>query len=444
MSFSKITIDATRSNPDKIYYNATIINNSIVTTQSTDDPDVTFEDSRQNPIIADGSLYKVSVQNFTMNGATKTLPLFIPVIADPSTDFSTTIYTVSVGVYANSNYYLATAPVIWDTEVSAKFIPTPSLGPVQLESDYYYCYTYSHWVNLVNLALRAAWTDATSQATALGETFGTQCPFMEFNENTGLFSLNQDAITSICPVGDSLPVPYGFTNTNPGGSYVTGEYSFVGMNTNLEGLLTNFPSDYYSTGIEWQTSGLVLPEVVIDMGLTNLYTTSPVTSDNSIGLSVKTQPTVSSFFLTNPFTNDNTGSAYIRLTQDYSSTGSLWSPISSFVLGTTQIPVRNESSSNPILLGESSIGTNDGNSGTFQKVLIEFPINAVTADIWRGWVSYEPLIPTYSSLSPSHESITDLDLQLYWRNRLTNSLNPIRLYNQGTVTFRLLFEKRSV
>jgi hypothetical protein len=267
---------------------------------------------------------------------------------------------------------------------------------------------------------------------------------MEFNENTGLFSINQDAITSICPVGDSLPVPYGFTNTNPGGNYVTGEYSFVGMNTNLEGLLTNFPSDYYSTGIEWQTSGLVLPEVVIDMGLTNLYTTSPVTSDNSIGLSVKTQPNVSSFFLTNPFTNDNTGSAYIRLTQDYSSTGSLWSPISSFVLGTTQIPVRNESSSNPILLGESTIGTGEGNSGTFQKVLIEFPINAVTADIWRGWVSYEPLIPIYSSLSPSREAITDLDLQLYWRNRLTNSLNPVRLYNQGTVSFRLLFEKRSV
>jgi hypothetical protein len=120
----------------------------------------------------------------------------------------------------------------------------------------------------------------------------------------------------------------------------------------------------------------------------------------------------------------------------------MWSPVASFVLATTQIPVRNEQMANPIVLGTANIGDQQASSGSFQKVLIETPINALTADIWKGWVLYEPLIPKYSALDPSHDGIQNIDINVYWRNRLTNALIPVRLPNQGSVSFRLLFKKR--
>jgi hypothetical protein len=72
MSFTKVCIPGKRSDPDKIYYNANVINSSRATTGSTYPP-LTFGDDRQNPIVNDTADYKVSVQDFVINGGSKTL-----------------------------------------------------------------------------------------------------------------------------------------------------------------------------------------------------------------------------------------------------------------------------------------------------------------------------------------------------------------------------------
>ena len=554
-SFSTVQIEGTVAAPDRIYYNGTVINNNFSTVKQEDDPPLRFQDQRQNPLVPDASNYEVAVQNFSLNGCSKSLPLFIPQInpkdvtveitqiistrvpiptlpgnpqqygpyckveyftttptglfigatidsvlstpfdsnydfpsqtvktpqkiiavtaysftlqfatnpgtwtgpglaiatyKDP-TDVTTTIYNVSVGIYNASGptYTIVTEPIIWVSENRAKYTYVPSTSlPVQAESDYYYCYTYSHWISLVNIALTKAWKLARV-APLGGSTAGTQCPFMEFDELSGLFSINQDANTCMTPYGTSLPPPYGVASsaTSPSGTYTTGEYSFVGWNTCLDNLFSNIPSIYYSVGQEWATQPLILlPENVIDTGLTiNLITGAQETIDYPTGLSLKTKPSLSSFQLTNPFTDDVIPNAFfVRLTEDFKSTGGTWSPIASFVLATTQIPVRNEASANPVTFGTANIGSGSANSGSFQKVLVEVPINATTADIWKGWVLYEPLIETYSSLDPSHDGVQDVDVNLFWRNRLTNSLIPVRVPNQSSMTFRLLFKRKLV
>jgi hypothetical protein len=98
--------------------------------------------------------------------------------------------------------------------------------------------------------------------------------------------------------------------------------------------------------------------------------------------------------------------------------------------------------SNPITLGQQNIGTQNKSGSAFQKVLIETPVNAVTSDIWRGWILYEPLTPTYSSMEDSKVALYELDFYVYWRNRLTGSLIPLKLYNEGTFSIRLLFDKQ--
>ena len=539
MSFSNVEIEGKKAAPDRIYYNATVVNNTFSTIQQNDDPTVVFQDQRQNPLVPDASSYEVSVQNFTLNGAPKTLPLFIPQISPPlsgpsvagvtavvtnstiqsntispptfykqikynvansfsvgnkvndvsgffesflnfdkpqeiiacnATSFTiidysgdavngtytppgnvnfvfqdptvidTTIYTITFSCYDGTVQHSATMPILWVPENKAPYtaVPTTAL-PVQLESDYYYCYTYTHWVQLVNTALRTAWTTAGG-----GSLFGTQCPWFEYDETTGLFSINQDSKTCMTPVGNAtpLPAPYNVSYT-AAGLYQTGEYSFVGMNTCLESLFSNFNSTYYAYGQYWGGGAFFLPEVVIDMGLPVNLLTSAVTTNSAVGVSLRTQPKTSIFQLANPFDyTPITTATFVRLVQDYISTGGIWSPCASFVLGTSQIPVRNEASANPITFGKANVGSGQSNSGTFQKVLIETPINALKADYWKGFIFYEPTTLTYSSLDPSHDGVSDVDISLYWRNRLTNSLIPVRLPNQGSVSFRLLFKKK--
>jgi hypothetical protein len=255
-----------------------------------------------------------------------------------------------------------------------------------------------------------------------------------------LFSIFQDANTSLVPYGDPLQAPFDSAiSATPG--YVTGEFSFAGMNSNLQNLISNFPTIYYGANDLFRnTAGQFLPEYVIDMGLTNLDVASPAVGTQALGLGLKQ---ITSSPLVNPFTNAAiANSSFIQLIQDYNSTGSMWSPIASIVIGTTQVPIRNEYVANPVLSGGNNLGIENQSGGSFQKVLIEAPINAVTAEIWRGWILYQPLVPTFSSLDPNHSTLVDIDFQVFWRSRLTNSLIPMRMLNTGSMSIRLLFEKK--
>jgi hypothetical protein len=256
-------------------------------------------------------------------------------------------------------------------------------------------------------------------------------------------------MTPYLALAGSLPPPYESavspsTTSANGGTYFTGEYSFVGMNTCLENLLTNFNSIYYGAGIQWASSGLFLPENVINMGLPIDLQTGVITQTTPVGVSLRSQPKTSIFQLVNPFAGTPLAYAFFaRLPQDFISTGGCWSPIASFVLATTQIPVRNEATANPISFGSANVGGQNSSGGAFQKVLIETPVDAVTADYWKGWILYEPKLEVYSSLDPSHDGISDIDVNLFWRNRLTNSLIPVRVPNQGSMSFRLLFRRKA-
>jgi len=450
MSFSSVTIQGKQATPDRVYYNGTVVNNSLTSIQLVDDPAITFKDQRQTALIVDAHNYEISVMNFSLNGCPKTLPLFIPQIGATSpSDINTTIYSITFGVQHGSTYDVVTKYVIWRPENQASYtlVPTTAL-PIQKETDYYYCYTYSHFICQVNAALNAAWVEAGGGGNPAFYAFGTQCPFFEFDEVTGLFSLNQDSNTCLTPYDTTLPSPYATatytTASNPAGAdYASGEYSFVGMNSCLENLLTNFAATYYSADQLWAAQpGKYLPEIVIDTGLPIDLKTETADTDTPVGLTLRSNPKSSIFQLVNPFNGAAIQKAFFaRLTQDYISTGGCWSPIASFVLATNKIPVRNEANANPVTFGSSNLA-GIPSSGAFQKVLIETPIQALRADIWKGNILYEPSLELFASLEPSHEGISEVDITLFWRNRLTNSLVPVHIPNQGSMSFRLLFKRK--
>jgi len=494
MSFTPQVVTGSSADGEYVYYNATVVNNKVQTEKRTADPELYFQDTRQNPLIKDSAKYVMSVDNFTISGAQKNIPLFIPQIQpgviNPITgqpDINLTIYTVTFGIFINNpvspglspiggSVITATVPITWVPEnIGQTVIATPTTTtPRQEESPYYYCYTYQHWVNLMNNALTAAWRDVIYKTQTLWSTFEigpaiTKCPFFEFNPETGLFSLCQDGNTAwvsngtniagdfqvySAPQGVSDAIqPYGpFAGPNAGDWGTNqGEYSFVGMNSNLEGLISNFDTVYFgfqnplallSTGGSIYTatdSYVVAPGNVVWTDNTTVYYPDFVFNclpDQLAGTIFQLQPPFDSPAATPVIT-------YIRNRQNYISTGSLWSPVASFVLTTSTIPVRFEGTAAPVDLGASNQGGTTASSGASQKVLLEVPINALTADMWRGFIDYKPLVPLFSSLDPVHDGIINLDVKVCWRNRLTNSLIPLTMYNSSSFTMRLRFVRKA-
>jgi hypothetical protein len=518
MSFTQRVQSGASADGEYVYYNATIVNNTVVTTQTTDDPQVYFQDTRQYPLIKDTSQYVVSVDNFSLNGATKSLPLFLPQIA-VGTDINKTIYTVSIGLTVgtaigsgtatttSTQTFVATIPLCWIPENQTAYTIVPTTAtPRQAETNYYFGYSYEHWVDILNNALTQAWRAVMYEANLLQGVGGTRCPYFQYDPNSGLFSLIQDSLTSWLPYGTQKLAPTAVSSASQGVSdpsqpfapffptntyygsgqgtttgtgsgtgtsgavayssvpYGSSEFSFVGMNSNLEGLMTNFDTIYFggnskvitssATSYSYtQASSVVYPPGNIGIGT---GTTSSGTGTISTWLAGTTLPVYYPENIINVVPDPNSiltlsppwSSAsspliyYFRETQNYISTGSLWSPIASFVLTTNQIPVRLEQNSNPVELGDSNSGGATGLSGSSQKVLLETPIDCVTADLWRGFVLYKPLTPLFSALDPSEGGLTNLDLRLGWRSRLTNEVIPVLLYNSGTVSFRLRFVKK--
>lgn len=493
MSFTPQVVTGSSADGEYIYYNATVVNNTVTTDQRAEDPELVFQDTRQNPILKDSSKYVLSVDGFTLDGPQKNFPLWIPQI-QPGTDIDLTIYTVTFGVFLqgltgggapnpaggiqNGTWVQATIPLTWIPENYLKRtapIPTTAF-PRQQETSYYFGYSYDHFVNLLNNALSAAWRDVIQKTKSIGAWTaagaGTQCPFFEFNPETGLFALCQDAQTSFLPFGTPARGPtevYSvgqgisdalcpFTPFGPStaANYITGEFSYVGMNANLEGLMTNFDTFYYGyrNGVLLNTAGgmaqgysytetqsqAVAPSAVVWSALSTVYL--PEFFFNTIPNPSRPD---SVFVLPPPYASPTNAvtPTYIRDIQNYVSTGSLWSPIASLVLVTGTLPVRFEYNAAPVDLGNSNVGGTTASTGASQRVLLEVPINALTADMWRGFIDYKPLVPLFSSLDPVHDGITNLDVRLCWRSRLTNSLIPVKMYNSSNFTLRLRFVRRA-
>lgn len=482
MSFSKQIVTGASADAEYVYYNATVINNTVKTDQQADDPNLYFQDTRQNPIIKDTAKYVVSVDNFTINGGQKNLPVFIPQIV-VGNDINLTIYSVTFGCVVSATtgsgtgtggtYFQATVPITWIPENQARWTRVPTTAsPTQEETPYYYCYTYDHWVALMNNALATAWRDVRSKAlnTVAGGIMGTQCPYFTFDQNTGLFSLNQDAQSSWLPKGTSplaeadppssatqgvsdAMCPYTPFGASTASGYSDGEYSYVGWNTNLDLLISNLDTIYFGNTITPITAATAGYNLVLNSSVI----TSPASAgtwsgpqqlyypENVVNVIPKQDRYGSNVFtLTTPYSSPTTAATpvYICNTQDFISTGTMWSPIASFVLSTATIPVRFEANANPVIIGTANNGGATAVSGASQKVLLETPIDAVTADIWRGFVQYKPLTPIFSALDPCHDGLTNLDVSFFWRNRLTNSLIPLQNTNAGSVSFRLRFVKK--
>jgi len=453
--------------PEEVYYNATVINANTQPSSQFSASQIQFYDARDIPILKDASLYKLEVQNFALDGAVKNIPIFIPIIQTIGgviTDIKQTIYVITLGWTNGTSYVVSQKAVFWQPQEQSPEIPVPIPGtPVQSDSPYYYCYDFQWFVSLLNLTLRQAYDEIVAYANAnLGGFGGTMCPFYSYDSETRKFSISQDVNTCTVPFGDAINTTsntYGYSPYYPAlvspatnssaGVYIPGEYTFLGVNSNLNALMANLSSTYNGYN-QFLVPGLgaYYPEYQYNMPLTStapiqhVYSGFSFQDTNSLLTNVGV--------LLNPFTGQtditpvgeglggvSTASYLVSIEQE-SSVDTLWTPVSTWVITTNNIPIINENVSNPVDIGSANTGTNQGGSSAFSRIVLETPYDPQQMD----YIFYAPSVETYTSLSPSKNPLRTIDFQMWWRNRLTNKLVPLTLPNSGSATLRLRFKKR--
>ena len=368
--------------------------------------------------------------------------------------------------------------------------PVTGIKKQDLSSRYYWIYTYKHFAQLVNNTFEAAMYDAWNNfksewlATPLMSSafpyptyndwlLAHDKPFIKYDEETRLFSIYGDT-RAFNVSGQLSPIP-NFYGTNPLGTniaipafvpsvYAPGDpaapnseaYLRLFFNGNLFGLLSNFNNTFLgASGQDAIQFPLTPAPIVIGQVAANfppysytneiLFTNQQYTNilnNNPLlqGLNAVPPPVYNPYFLI-PTVSQN---LYWVAKQDYPSTGSLWSPVSAIVFTSTMLPLKKEYTAAPIAIGEGNVNGGVGSTSAFEPIICDFVVDQAIekAEGWRDFSLYEPSAEyKMVSMNASHEEIRNIDIQVFWKYRLTGELIPLTMFNTSDVSIKMMFRK---
>lgn len=512
-----MTVGGTVDEPDYVYYNADIINNSTddlpASGLAPPDPLIRFNETRDTALLKDCSKYHFSIIRFTMNGANRDLPLFIPNIQTGVSQNNPDLTNYSVAISYQQSWATATGQVdvavapdptyiIYESEtLNASLAPVPATPVLQqdLSTRYYWVYTYQHWIDLVNDTFNAAHNAGTvgagganqgtfAQFQAAWTASGTTSPFpyanfaaFQANVNTPQMIFNEEQKPLFSIYGDSdgfgtrlepfvnqqwsnttaylagavvfyLGVPYvavapvlgtapgvvpGQWNLNPTAVPMTAPTLRLFFNTNMYGLFANFANYYWNRldipGLTPTPEGYTNEILFRNKFYQNVadFRVAPYSGVPPLGFVPLSQQKV-----------------YWVNTQDYKSTDSLWSPISSIVFTTSLIPVKTEATGQPNVLGVGNLGdTRATSQSAFQPIITDIALDtsAGGADDYRQFIYYAPNAEyRMADFAASKQELRNIDIQVFWKNRLNNQLYPVSMYNLSSVSLKIMFRKKTL
>jgi hypothetical protein len=490
--------------PDHIYYNANIVNqNSLTATPLGKAPVVQFQETRSTAIVSDVSKYNFSITRFTMNGCGRNLPLFIPQIQVNGGDRDLTAYGIGLdwittgtttykGIIVGAQTFYAFAYVKFVSEFINAYnsqgldLPFPPTTTRQqnIASPYYYVMSYQWWLDLVNNSIRenatimsgtsayyplgslpyqfgtawnlaggsnvATFSDLPSPLSTSGQTYRTNDTGNFYTSNGTIWVLQTDyPVPSWASTSTFNPpsflykgttftilVPYTFCLTNPTGKNTpplypstSGDRGNMYFNTNMYGLFANlnfiFNGGYTSTLVPIISNfGKTYQLIVEDLNGTNYYFPPTQTTANP----------------------QTTAPVYLTLNQEYNSTSQLWSPIESIVFTSTLLPLYSEQVGAPIVYGEgNNTASANTSSSAFTPIITDVALALNTANDYRDFIEYAPTAEyRLTSFTSSKQEVRAIDIQVFWKSRLTSTLVPVTLYNGSSVSLKVLFRKKGV
>jgi hypothetical protein len=389
----------TSGDPSHVYVNLGIINADSGLEGLAAPVRASFSESRSTPIVSNTSEYDLSVIRFTANGLGPALPLWIPQIQTGQSDPDQTIYKIVVHAPVGGTPPIkATKTLRWVCPFNSRTLaptPQPPVDVQDLSSVYYFAQTYQQFVDIFNTALYEGLVDV-----GLGNLI-PKC-YLYYNSVTHLFELNLD--DTFGPQITSTPTGYSTALAT----------AYLQLNPPLNNLLLSFNSIYGQP-----------PSLPVGYDLTPTYYTV-VPPQTGAG------PTAPS-----------TGTG-IRFVEDYPSTQTgLWSPIDALCFTSSFLPLAPEQGTVPTIVGTSNLGNSGFQTGAgFTPIITDIafqgaPENALTSTLYTPLAEYR--ISSLTSAGP----VQTVDINVFFRYRLTGQLIPVFMPNNSSITMKIMFRKKS-
>lgn len=367
--------------PDIIYYNIDIINNKTQVVEGEKEPKAKFNETRDTPIIKNSNDYLFSIVRFTMDGCE--LPMFIPSMKHGGT-VNDLVYSITLSAIVGGTTYTS-------DEINLIYVPKNNeVVPLttdrqDLSSKYYWVQNYQQVVDMVNVAFTSAWANLAAKA---GAGFAGVAPIMVFNEANTTFDIWYD----ITVFGE-----------------LTTQKSKLYGNSDFYGLFRNYPGELVSSDPKFfYYYSEVMPEVD---GTANTLTYSTV--------------------------------QYISMKQNFPSVSNIWSPIGSIVFSSTLVPVVSEEMGVPVVIGAGNNNISRDSRSAFQPVVSDIVLATDAPHDYLGFIEYlaagEYRMQSFTS---SNQAIRHVDMQIFWKHRLSGELYPVEMFNHSTVQIKIMFRKK--
>ena len=426
-----------------IYYDVLITN---MDSSSTAPIPLTYKSNRSSPIIMNCSEWYFSIIRFTLD--TLSLPVFIPSIDLSSTSTTSislnslvpqpTIYSITLTYTTNGTTYIGDQTFVqWLPESLYTSTPNNTSNYQDNSTNYYSCYSYNYWINLVNKALSAAFTSLKTVVENDDAIFSyTNPPFFVWNNDTATATLNCDLGSS---EGGFATLFYnGATSASANPNIGITPYSYgqisVFFNSQLYNLFNSLPCFIYgygtamnipfptqydtTTGQITETSSYSVPGANVQI-LCNVYSSQNILSSST----------------TFPFQAVD-AIQYIQVQQEYSTTPA-WNPVKSLVFTSNTIPVIPTDVGAPYIYNGNQIIAQSANANIISSITDFCSSNAD----YRGYINYTPSGEYRLIDMNSNTPLSDINISVFWMDRSGN-LIPFYLLAGCSCSLKLMFRSK--
>ena len=138
---------------------------------------------------------------------------------------------------------------------------------------------------------------------------------------------------------------------------------------------------------------------------------------------------------------DDDGTNY-NLTQEFSSLGSYWSPISSIVFTSNTLPIIPEAVAPTVRFGDSNNRNQSSSQGITEPIITDIALTLDNAYDYKQFISYTPSSQyRFVSFTHSRQALKNIDINIYWKSRLTGELIPLRMNSLSNISIKILFQR---
>ena len=337
--------------------------------------------------------------------------------------------------------------------------------PQDLSSRYYWVYTYQHWLDLINKTLynpdEASVAPPSFYTSCLGDLFQgfynawvtqlrdpygiafpynnlgefaevVQAPTVQYSPATQRFTILADSDA----FGQRLlPFIPSLASTGP----LSPPSCRLFMNSNTFGMFSGFSNTYWNT---FSPTAGPFPGLVAPEGYVNEILFPNKMYQNVLDYRIPPSAGVAPLGYV-PISQQK---VYWIAEQDHTSTDSLWSPVSSIVFTSSLLPVLSEFTGQPVTLGTGNVGnTTATTQSAFQPIITDIALDTTVggASAYRQFVYYSPVAEyRLSDFTNSRQEVRQIDIQVFWKNRLDNQLYPIQMFNLSSVSLKVMFRKK--